>query len=264
MCRLAGASKTYGDRHALGPIDLEIVFGEKIGVVGTSGAGKSTLLRLISGETMPSTGTIELKSRPLPSIQVRERSRIIGFMHQQFDLVPQLSARKNIEAGNSGRWSLLRTLAALLLPIHDLNASEIATNLGLQNHMNERTSRLSGGQQQRVALARLLVQNPEMLLLDEPVSSLDPSLASQILETLCGGSATPASMRKTVVASLHSSELATRYFDRVIGLSSGMILFDKPVSEVGDTDFSTLYQNSNLGITQDYENKSSAHIWGRD
>jgi phosphonate transport system ATP-binding protein len=257
-------TKAYGDRHALGPVDLEIVFGEKIGVVGPSGAGKSTLLKLMSGAVNPSTGTVELKGRLLSSIQVRERSRIVGLMPQQFDLVPQLSARKNIEAGNSGRWSLLRTLAALLLPIHDLNASEIASHLGLEDHMNERTSRLSGGQQQRVALARLLVQNPEMMMLDEPVSSLDPSLASQILESLCGESVTPDSMQKTVVASLHSPELATRYFDRVIGLSSGMIVFDKRSSEVGDSDLSSLYQNSNLGMTQDHENKGRALIWGRD
>ena len=257
-------TKTYGDRHVLGPVDLEIIFGEKIGVIGPSGAGKSTLLKLMSGEVDPSTGTVELKGRQLPSIQVPERSEIVGLMPQQFDLVPQLSARKNIEVGNSGRWSFLRTLAALLLPIHDLNASEIANHLGLEDHMNERTSRLSGGQQQRVALARLLVQNPEMMLLDEPASSLDPSLASQILETLCGGSATPDSMHKTVIASLHSPELATRYFDRVIGLSSGMIVFDKRSSEVGDSDLSSLYKNSNLGMTQDHENKGPALIWGRD
>ena len=257
-------AKTYGDRHALGPVDLEIASGEKIGVVGPSGAGKSTLLKLMSGEVNPSTGTVELKGRPLPSIQVRERSRIVGLMPQQFDLVPQLSVRKNIEAGNSGRWSLLRTLAALLLPIHDLNASEIASHLGLEDHMNERTSRLSGGQQQRVALARLLVQNPEMMMLDEPVASLDPSLASQILESLCGESVTPDSPQKTVVASLHSPEFATRYFDRVIGLSCGMIVFDKRSSEVGDGDLSFLYQNSNLGMTQDHEKKGDALIWGRD
>jgi len=257
-------TKTYGDRHVLGPVDLEIIFGEKIGVIGPSGAGKSTLLKLMSGEVDPSTGTVELKGRQLPSIQVPERSEIVGLMPQQFDLVPQLSARKNIEVGNSGRWSFLRTLAALLLPIHDLNASEIANHLGLEDHMNERTSRLSGGQQQRVALARLLVQNPEMMLLDEPVSSLDPSLASQILETLCGGSATPNSMQKTVIASLHSPKLATRYFDRVIGLSSGMIVFDKWSAEVDESDLDSLYKNSNLGITQDHENKSRELIWGRD
>ncbi len=233
-------------------------------MVGPSGAGKSTLLKLMSGEVNPSTGKVDLKGRPLPSIQVRERSRIVGLMPQQFDLVPQLSARKNIEAGNSGRWSLLRTLASLLLPIHDLNASEIASHLGLEDHMNERTSRLSGGQQQRVALARLLVQDPEMMLVDEPVSSLDPSLASQILETICGGSGSPDSTQKTVVASLHSPELATRYFDRVIGLSSGTIAFDKTASEVDDSDLSSLYQDSNLGIAQDYENKNSTQIWGRD
>ena len=257
-------AKTYGDRHALGPVDLEIAFGEKIGVVGPSGAGKSTLLKLMSGAVKPSTGTVEIKDRLLSSIQVRERSRIVGLMPQQFDLVPQLSARKNIEAGNSGRWSLLRTLAALLFPIHDLNASEIAIDLGLEDHMNERTSRLSGGQQQRVALARLLVQNPEMMMLDEPVASLDPSLASQILKSLCGESKTPDSMQKTVVASLHSPELATRYFDRVIGLSSGTIVFDKTASEVDDSDLNSLYQDSNLGIAQDYENKNSTQIWGRD
>ena len=185
-------------------------------------------------------------------------------MHQQFDLVPQLSARKNIEAGNSGRWSLLRTLAALLLPIHDLNASEIASHLGLEDHMNERTSRLSGGQQQRIALARLLVQNPEMMLVDEPVSSLDPALASQILKTLCEESTSPLSTQKTVVASLHSPELATRFFDRVIGLSAGLIMFDKAASEVSNTDLRSLYQESNRGITHDHENKNITHIWGRD
>lgn len=265
-CRLIGVTKSYGDTPVLGPIDLVIHKSEKVAIIGSSGAGKTTLLKLITGEISPSSGDIELFDEPIESLALRKKSALVGLMHQQFDLVPQLSARKNIEAGNSGRWSTLRTLVGLLLPFHDVRSQTIAADLGIEAFLGERTSRLSGGQQQRVALARLLVQDPEMLLVDEPVSSLDPALSAQMLEILCSpeNSGFNSTDNKTVVTNLHSPELATRYFDRIIGIANGTIEFDKTAEAVTTEDIKTVYGEPSESERLPVEQSSTAFTWGRD
>ncbi len=245
-------------------MNLHIRHGEKVGIIGSSGAGKTTLLRLIAGEIEPSSGSIELDDRQLQSMSSTERFDMVGLMHQQLDLVPQLSARKNIEAGNSGRWSLLRTLIGLLLPVHDLRSTEIAEHLNITDHLDERTSRLSGGQQQRVALGRLMAQNPELMLLDEPVSSVDPALAERILEILCTVGPSSKSSTASVIASLHNPDLAARFFDRIIGMSRGVIVFDKPAPDVSSADIETVYGEMISGMSPDNADESEPVIWGRD
>ncbi len=262
--RLWDVSKNFGDRHALGPVTLEFPGGEKTAIIGPSGAGKTTLLRLIAGEITPSQGTIELRGANLESIDRTRRYREVGFMHQQLDLVPQLSARKNIEAGNSGRWSIFRTIASLILPVADVRSEQIGKFLGLEGHLDERTSRLSGGQQQRVALARLLVQAPALYLADEPASSLDPGLTDIALQTLCGVLLDKETAGSTVIANIHSPELATRHFDRVIGLNRGVVVFDKPANQVTQTDTAYVYDGEDTDSSGTNGTAEPAFNWGRD
>jgi phosphonate transport system ATP-binding protein len=263
-CRVSGLTKVYGKRQVLGPIDLEINEGEKIAIIGPSGAGKSTFLKLIVGEIEATSGSIEIAYTPLMSIPLRRRSREIGLMHQHFDLIPQLTARKNIEAGNSGRWSTLRTLASLLLPIHDNRSEDFARSLEISNQLDVRTSLLSGGQQQRVAFARLLTQSPNLYLADEPVASLDPALADKVAMMLCGKSEFPGEPINTVLANLHSPELAVQHFDRVIGLAEGQIKFDKASSEVTDQDTAYVYETMAVNSSISGHQTTQTSTWGRD
>lgn len=264
LARLIGVTKYYGDHRVLGPIELEIREGEKIAIIGSSGAGKTTLLKLLAGEAEASTGTVELDSRSIGSIPSRKRSKHVGLMHQQFDLVPQLSARRNIEIGNSGRWSLLRTIAGLALPIQDVRSADVAEKLAIDNVLDERTSRLSGGQQQRVAMARLIVQSPNLLLADEPVSSLDPALAEKSVQVLCNELTEGETGQRAIVVNLHTPSLAVQHFDRIIGLAEGQIKFDKPSESVTDTDLSAVYSRSDdePELSDDVINSESN--WGRD
>ncbi|MGA0274768.1 MAG: phosphonate ABC transporter ATP-binding protein [Dehalococcoidia bacterium] len=261
--RLESLTRSYGNRTVVGPIDLTFKQGDKVAIIGPSGAGKTTLLRLIAGVVSPTTGRITLRGTDSRAIANKNRFKDVGFMHQQLDLIPQLTARKNIEVGNSGRWSLLRTFGSLLLPVHDNRSERVASFFGLSDFLDVRTSLLSGGQQQRVALARLLVQAPALHLADEPVSALDPSLADKTLQVLCGRTGIEGEFVKTVVANIHAPELAVRHFDRVIGLRDGSVIFDKPASEVTDEDTSFVYDDHQKEAKQ-VRLPVEVDNWGRD
>ncbi len=260
--------------------------GEKVAIIGPSGSGKTTLLRIIAGMIEPSRGDAELFGSRVAEMTRHDRARAVGMMQQRFDLVPRVSVQRNVEVGNLGNWSLLRSAVGLLLPVRDLRSSKIIERVGLAGYEDERVSRLSGGQQQRVALARLLVQDPALMLVDEPVSSLDPTLAERMLELLCGpvnsdrgpgapepgandrtpnssGSALPT----TIIASLHSPELAARFFDRVIGMSSGQIVLDKPAQKLTPEDIQLVYtEPDSLPTNPDATSATLIQpvVWGRD
>ena len=254
----------YGDRYSLGPLDLTISRGERVGIIGPSGAGKSTLLRLIMGEVTPTSGTVEVAGSDLTGMTRRERANSVGLMHQRLDLIPQISARQNIEAGNYGKWSTLRTLVGLLAPVHDLQSRNIAERVGLSEKLSDRTSRLSGGQQQRVALARLLVQNPELMLVDEPVSSLDPTLSEKMLDILCGSLGGESDRRVTVVVSMHDPKLALRFFDRIVGIVNGRIVLDKAAEQVSDSELDQIYSSQAGSSESPTEQVAPPVLWGRD
>ncbi|MEZ4503834.1 MAG: ATP-binding cassette domain-containing protein [Dehalococcoidia bacterium] len=231
--------KHFGARTALAPLDLRIEQGESVALVGPSGSGKTTLLNLMAGLLAPDGGELRLLGRPVQDWDRRGRSARVGMMHQQFDLVPNLSVLHNVLAGNLGRWSLGRALRSLVAPVGGGEVEEVLAEVGLEGRARERTSRLSGGEQQRVALARLLVQNPHALLADEPVSSLDPARAEALVELLvrlasAGG--------HTLVASLHTVELARHHFARIVALRDGAVMFDRAAAEVTSGELEMLYR----------------------
>jgi phosphonate transport system ATP-binding protein len=172
----------------------------------------------------------------LSSSRLRSVQRRIGTISQRLDLVDQVRVLHNVNAGRLGQWGTARALLALVVPRADPAVVSALDRVGLAFAVHERTERLSGGERQRVAIARLLVQDPDLVLADEPVSSLDPSRASEVLELL-----RTASPHGTLVVSLHQPELARRYCTRVIGLQGGEVVLDRSVAELRDAELDTLY-----------------------
>lgn len=239
MFRLEEAGRTYGTVTALGPTSLTIMPGETVALVGPSGAGKTTLLHMLAGIVLPSTGRCLIAGQPTSRLRPgRELARQVGIIHQQFDLVLPLPVIHNVLAGRLGEWGFFRSALSLIFPQEVEKARAALERVGIADKLYERTSRLSGGQQQRVALARILLQNPRAILADEPVSSLDPAWATDLIRMLTDIAATDG---KTLVASLHSVDLARQHFSRIIGLRAGKVWFDKPATEVTDVELDQLY-----------------------
>ncbi|MEC4985733.1 MAG: phosphonate ABC transporter ATP-binding protein [Oscillatoria sp. PMC 1068.18] len=232
----------FGNFPALTEINLKIYPGEKVALIGSSGAGKSTLLRLLNGIERPKQGEVWALGRNLSSLsaqRLRQTQRRIGTIYQQFHLVDNLRVIHNVNAGHLGRWSFAKAAISLIFPLDVETAAKALTQVGIPEKLYTRTDQLSGGQQQRVALARVLVQNPVVILADEPISSLDPERSREIMDLLTEMCATEG---KTLVISLHSIEFARNYCDRLIGLREGKIVFDAPTNAVSASDLADLYR----------------------
>jgi phosphonate transport system ATP-binding protein len=224
----------YATLLALDDLSLAIGAGERVALVGPSGAGKSTLLALCSGAVWPTGGTVEVLGRSLVSCTPRQLAAVrrrIGTLHQRLALVGRLRVIHNVNAGRLGAWPWWRALFSLVRPLEVPAARRALARTGIGDLVFARTDELSGGEQQRVALARLLVQDPELILADEPVSSLDPARADEVLRLLCE---TVAGRERTLLVSLHDFDLAVRHCDRVIGVRAGRMLFDLPAAEVSE------------------------------
>ncbi|MGC1307664.1 MAG: ATP-binding cassette domain-containing protein [Phormidesmis sp.] len=229
----------FGQLTALASIDLTITAGERVALVGPSGAGKSTLLSLLNGSQSPSSGEVWVLGRSLSSLRGRQRrgiQRQVGTVYQQHNLVDNLPVIHNVNAGHLGRWPLWRALWSLIWPQQVAEAQQALSQLGLAGKLYARTNRLSGGQQQRVALARVLVQNPVIVLADEPVASVDPARSHDMMARLC-----EVGKNRTLLVSLHDVELARKYCDRIIGLRQGRLIFDLPSESVSPEQLVELY-----------------------
>ncbi|KDR95730.1 phosphonate transport system ATP-binding protein [Peptoclostridium litorale DSM 5388] len=239
IIELDNISKTFGEMEALSSISLNVKKGELIALIGPSGAGKTTLLNILSSIVKPDSGSVLVDGVSIASYKNnREFARKVGVIRQQFDLIPQLPVIHNVLVGNFSHWGTLKSLISLILPQDKKSAENALSRTGLIDKIYDRTSRLSGGEQQRVALARLLVQKPDIILADEPVSSLDPARAQDILSIL---SILVKEDGQTLVTTLHSVEYAKLYFDRIIGMRSGKLFFDKPAEYVTEKDLADLY-----------------------
>ncbi len=225
---LKHVAKQFGKFQVLADINLQIRAGERVALVGPSGAGKSTLISLLNGTQIPSQGEVWAFDRNLARLsprKLRQVQRRIGTVYQQFHLVDNLRVIHNINAGHLGRWSFLKAAFSLFWPLEVETAAQALFKVGIPEKLYERTDQLSGGQQQRVAIARVLVQNPIVILADEPISSLDPERSREIMDLLRDMSEQTG---KTLVISLHAIELALSHCQRIIGLRQGQILFDAP------------------------------------
>ena len=229
MIRIRGLRKEYpGGSRALDGVDLDIAPGEFVALIGPSGAGKSTLLRCLNGLVTPTAGEVRIGEDTVtgasPETLRRVRARI-GFVFQQFNLQRRLSVLENTLLGGLARSSRWRSLVGWFESAEVARAQAILNRVGLDGLADRRVDTLSGGQQQRVAVARALIQEPAVVLADEPMSSLDPALAHTVMEFLRRINEEDGI---TVVTSLHVLELAQAYGRRVIGLSRGRVVHDGP------------------------------------
>ena len=241
---LDGTSRRYEQATVLAPLSLSVSPGERVAIVGPSGAGKTTLLRLIAGAVAPSTGSVELLGKDVASLRPgRELARLVGMIAQQFDLVPNLSVLHNVLVGRLGDWSFGRSLRSLVWPVEQRLAFDALERVGVTHLAHQRAGRLSGGEQQRVAIARVLVQHPSVVLADEPVASLDPARAREVVRLL---TAVTEEQSETLIASIHSINLAREFFDRIVGLRNGLVQFDIPTTGIHDHMLEELYEIEGL------------------
>jgi phosphonate transport system ATP-binding protein len=226
---------------ALHAVSLSAGRGERIAVIGPSGAGKTTLLRILAAALRPSEGAVSvLEEDPwqLSARQLRRLRRRIGAVHQAPPIPPRQRVVTAVLAGRLGQWPWWKSALSLLYPMDIAGARAELQRLDLAERLFERADRLSGGQLQRVGVARVLYQRPSLLLADEPVSAMDPTLANLTVNQLL---AEASSRGVTLVASLHAVDLALRWFPRVIGLRSGAVVFDRPPVKITDAMLQDLY-----------------------
>jgi phosphonate transport system ATP-binding protein len=216
---LENVTKVYGeDTVALDDISVHIPEGEFVVVLGPSGAGKSTLLRVLNGLTEPTAGEVRIGERP-----VGGANSAVGMVFQMHYLIESMSAYRNALTGALGRTGYVRSLVSAYSTEDKTAALEALDTVGLLSEAQQRAGSMSGGQKQRVGIARALVQNPDLLLADEPVASLDPKAASDVM----GYMKSAAKERElTTIASLHQVNLAREFGDRFIGVRDGSVVFD--------------------------------------
>ncbi|MGY1820959.1 phosphonate ABC transporter ATP-binding protein [Geodermatophilus sp. SYSU D00079] len=238
VLRLSGVEVRFGGTTALAGVDLTVGPGERVALVGASGAGKSTLLGLANGSVTPTAGEVRvLDADPAAHSGRRLRARI-GTVHQHLELVGPLRVVHNVNAGRLAHWSAARAAWSLVRPQGVADVVAALERVGLADRVFERTERLSGGQRQRVAIARLLVQQPDLVLADEPASALDPVLADRAL-ALLGELARDRG--GALVAALHDPGLVLRHCDRVVGLAGGRVVLDRPTAALSPADLAELY-----------------------
>lgn len=237
--KITNLSQVYEGKEVLSIPELSLKSGEKVALIGSSGSGKSTLLGILSGTINTFKGDVYIRDLPIEvCISQKKFHKKVGIIRQHFDLVGELSVINNVLAGLLGEWGFFKSLFSLFIPQEKKKAVSALTRVGLTHKLYRKTSTLSGGEQQRVALARILIQNPEVILADEPVASLDPKRAEDILRLLVK---LVDEENETLIASLHSVEYAKKYFTRIIALKDGMIFFDLKPKEITEENLSSLY-----------------------
>jgi phosphonate transport system ATP-binding protein len=242
MLQIKNLTKIYdGGVKALDNVSFEVPDGEFLAVIGLSGSGKSTLLRCINRLIEPTEGQILWNGEDVTKASPEEMRRIrrkIGMVFQQFNLVHRSKVITNVLAGRLGyinpAWSLLNRF-----PKADVEkAIKQLERVGIADKASQRADELSGGQQQRVGIARALMQDPEIILADEPVASLDPVLAHSIMKHLEDINDNDG---VTVLCSLHFLDLVHRYADRVVALNEGKLVFEGLPKEIDDQKFKDIY-----------------------
>jgi len=226
-----------GQHVALEDINFEVHERELVAVLGPSGAGKTTLFHCVTGLLRPDSGVASVAGLDVGQLRGQQR-RHIAVVFQQFNLVSRLSALDNVLAGRLGYVSAWRGWSRRFPKADRLLALECLDRVGLLTKAQQRADTLSGGQQQRVAIARALAQQPDIIIADEPIASLDPNISAEIMALLRDICHTDG---VSVLCSLHQLHLATAYADRLIGLAGGKLVTDGPASEFDDLAASRVY-----------------------
>ncbi|MBI4630159.1 MAG: phosphonate ABC transporter ATP-binding protein [Chloroflexi bacterium] len=242
MLKIEHLSKVYPNGTvALKDVSFEVADGEFLAVIGLSGSGKSTLLRCINRLIEPTEGKITWNGIDVTAASggdIRKIRRQMGFIFQQFNLVRRSSVLTNVLSGRLGYVNPYQSLVGYFSPDDHKRALRNLERLGLSEKAYVRADSLSGGQQQRVGIARALMQEPTLILADEPVASLDPVLSHSILKYL---EQLNKEDKLTVLCSLHFLDLVHRYATRAIALKDGQLVFEGLPNEIDDAQFKSIY-----------------------
>jgi phosphonate transport system ATP-binding protein len=252
MLKIEGLTKTFGTLAAVNNVSFEVPAGQMLGIIGRSGAGKSTLLRMINRLTDPTSGRIlcddvfgtAVDVSTLTGRRVREWRAQCAMVFQQFNLVPRLQVMTNVLMGRISYHSTLPTLLMMFSAKDRALTIRALQRLDMVSHAFHRADELSGGQQQRVAIARALVQEPKILLADEPIASLDLRNATVVMDAI-------RRINKedgiTVICNLHLLQTAKDYCDRIIGMRKGEVVFDGAPAQLSDSLAREIYGGGGAG-----------------
>ena len=242
MLKLTGLSKRYdtGDL-ALSDITLEVPAGQVMALIGPSGAGKSTLIRCVNRLVEPTSGSVMLDGQDITRVRgakLRQARRQIGMIFQNHALVERLSVMENVLSGRLAYTGFWRSFFRKFPSSDVKQALNLLERVGLETMFDKRGDALSGGQKQRVGIARALVQNPKLLLVDEPTASLDPKTSRQIMRLICE---LCREQQLAAVINIHDVVLAQQFVDRVVGLRAGKLVFDGPPSGLNEKTLTDIY-----------------------
>jgi phosphonate transport system ATP-binding protein len=228
--------------EALKSIDFQAERGEIIAVIGRSGAGKSTLLRCINGLQPATAGKIVLDNDEITVMdeaQLRQARRHIGFIWQEYNLVDRLPALTNVLTGRLAHNNFWQSATGYFNRTHRTVAAHNLERVNLLHRASQRADQLSGGEKQRVAIARAMSQEPKIVLADEPVASLDPELAWQVMSALARVAREDGVL---TLINLHQVDLAKRFADRLVGIAQGTVVFDGPPDTLNDNALDRIYR----------------------
>lgn len=226
MLQIRGLTRRFGDKIAVDHLDLDVPAGQMLGVIGRSGAGKSTLLRMINRLQEPSAGTIRFGTTDVTALRgraLRDWRTACAMIFQQFNLIPRLDVLTNVLIGRLNHRGTLSSLFLRFTPEERVMALRALERFDLVEQALIRAGQISGGQQQRVAICRALLQEPRLMLADEPIASLDPRNAQVVMDALRRINREDG---LTVLCNLHHLDTAREYCDRIIALQAGRIVFD--------------------------------------
>lgn len=251
MLKIKNLTKRYwaGDL-ALNDVDLHVKPGEVIALIGPSGAGKSSLIRCVNRLVEPTSGSIRVRDTEitgLPPRKLRSERRRIGMIFQEYALVERLSVMENVLSGRLGYTGFWAS-ALRRYPAADISrALELLERVGLEEHIDKRADALSGGQRQRVGIVRALMQDPDLLLVDEPTASLDPRTGREIMRLIIE---LAGENNVAAVVNIHDVALATRFVPRIVGLRKGEIVFDGPPARLDDAALTTIYGEEDWSLPE--------------
>lgn len=232
--KISGLSKHFGATKAVDDASLDIPEGQFVGIIGRSGAGKSTLLRLINRLIDPTTGSISFAGEEITRLKgkaLRQWRRDCAMIFQQFNLVDRLDVITNVLIGRVAEHDFISSMAMRFTDEERTIAIKALDRLDMAPQALQRAGTLSGGQQQRVAIAKALVQEPRIMLADEPIASLDPGNATRVMEALRTINREDG---LTVLVNLHTLDTAREYCERIVAMRAGQVMFDGPAADLTD------------------------------
>ena len=242
LLRISNLKKQYSKKEVLKGIDVEIKEGEFVVVIGPSGAGKSTFIRCINRMVDPTQGAVEFDGVDVAKLKgkaLREARSNIGMIFQHYNLIGRTNVIKNVLHGRLGHNSFFKTLTGSFSNEEKHEAYNLLQKVGLGEHIYKKANALSGGQMQRVGICRAMMQDPKLLLADEPIASLDPKSAKVIMDQIHG---LVTERNIACIMNLHQVQVAKDYATRIIGIKDGLVVYDGSPADLTEEMVANIYE----------------------